>query len=473
MSLVRVYNLGELQLKVSPFLQKEGGLLHCYNAERDGYGNYTKRPGYISYLGTADGLPVNTLFSWIRNDGTTFHNYRYSGSVLYYSKQGTGAWTIPDNGTYTSNSHIGYAVLDDVMITGDGTAATRHTTSGTLFVNTDYAPKSSQFIEYQGRIYSGRGTANAGTDTNWFYSSTGTATDWTTDSSSIRIPGEGKILSSFKSADRGIVTKDTGAIFKWDGDYLIDTVTNLGPSSPYSIVSMENNKIWLNRKGFYGFSGIRPQILSNAIERQIYNQANTGIAGSIFDTAPAGAYKYDYFCAVGTVTDDLTGKTISNCVMKYNYQDNEWANWKFSHTPTAFGSYKDQSGDEQLIWGDANGQCYQLAGTALSDAGLPIESELMGVLHFGSPETDKKFNYIWAFTNPGCQAKIQVAVADTFTKGKLNWIDLKQTQDGVMEARFPSGSQGKLLFWKLYEMSKDARWVFYGFSVDFDLIKHT
>jgi hypothetical protein len=90
----------------------------------------------------------------------------------------------------------------------------------------------------------------------------------------------------------------------------------------------------------------------------------------------------------------------------------------------------------------------------------------------GAPETDKKFNYIWAFSSPGCRANIQVAVADTFTKGKLNWIDLKQTEDGVMEARFPSGTQGKLLFWKLYEMSKESRWVFYGFSLDYTLIKH-
>jgi hypothetical protein len=473
MSITRVFNLGELQLKVSPFLQKEGSLLRCLNVERDATGNYKKRRGYTTYLGTADGFRVNSLFSWIKNDGTTFHNYRYSGSTLYYSKQGTTAWTAPTNGTFTTNSYMGHEVLDDVMIVGDGTAPTSSSTSGTLFGTVAGAPRSSQFIEFQGRIYAGRGTANSGTDTNWFYSSTGTATDWTTDSSSIRIPGEGKILSSFKSSDRGIVTKDTGNIFKWDGDNLVDTVTNLGPSSPYSIASIEGYRLWLNRKGFYGFGGVRPEIVSNAIERQIYNDANTGIIGSQFDVAPAGIYKYDYFCAVGSLTDDLTGETVPNCVMKYNFQDNEWANWSFANFPTAFGAYKDEAGNEQLIWGDAGGQCYKLSGTALSDNGQPIETAMMGMLHFGNPETDKKFNYIWAFSSPGCQAKVQVAVADTFTKGKLNWIDLKQTKDGVMEARFPAGTQGKLLFWKHYEMSKDAKWTFYGFSVDKTDIKRT
>jgi len=469
----RVYNLGELQLNVSPFLQKEGGLLRCVNVERDGFGYYKKRRGYGTYLGTADNSKVNSLFSWIRNDGTTFHNYRYSGSTLYYSKQGTGAWTVPTNGTFTNNSYIGHAVLDDVMILGDGTAATKHTTSGTLMIDTTAAPKSSQFIDYQGRIYSGRGTANAGTDTNWFYSTTGTSTDWTTDSSSIRIPGEGKILSSFKSSDRGIITKDTGNIFKWDGDYLIDTATNLGPSSPYSIASIEGYKLWLNRKGFYGFGGVRPEIVSNAIQRQIYNDSNTGIIGSMFDVAPAGIYKYDYFCAVGTITDDLTGEPVPDCVMKYNFQDNEWANWQLANFPTSFMTYKDAAGDEQLVFGDSTGQCYQFDPTAVSDNGKPIESTLMGVLHLGAPESDKKFNYIWAFTNPGCRAKIQVAISDTFTKGKLNWIDLKQTRDGVMEARFPQGSRGKLLFWKLYEKSTEAKWIFYGFSINSDVIERT
>jgi len=471
MAVTRVFNLGELQLNISPFLQKEGSLLRCVNVERDGYGNYTKRRGYTTYLGTGDGLKVNSLFSWIRNDGTTFYNYRYSGSTLYYSTKGTGDWTACGLGTFTDGAYIGHEVLDDVMIVGDGTAETMHTTSGTNFATTTAAPKASQFIEYQGRIYAGRGTANSGTDTNWFYSSTGTATDWTTDSSSIRVPGEGKILSSFKSSDRGIVTKDTGAIFKWNGDSLIDTVTNLGPSSPYSIASVEGYKLWLNRKGFYGFGGVRPEIVSNAIERQIYNGANTGIIGTMFDVAPAGIYKYDYFCAVGSVTDDLTGETVPNCVMKYNFQDNEWANWSFANFPTAFTTYKDSSGDEQMIWGDSTGQCYNLSGTALSDNGVAIESTLMGMLHFGQPENDKKFNYIWAFANPGCQARIQVAVSDSFTKGKLNWIDLKQTKDGVMEARFPVGTQGKLLFWKLYEMSKDAKWTFYGFSISYDILK--
>jgi len=470
MAIDRAFSLGELQLKVSPFLQQKGSLLRSLNVQRDSIGAYQKRPGYTTYLGTPDNSQVNTLFSWTRNNGTTLYTYRYSGSVLYYSTQGTGDWTVCGAGTFTPNSKIGYTSYDDVMIVGDGTAVTRHTTTGTSFTTTSGAPLSSQFVEYQGRIYSGRGTATAGTDTNLFYSTTGTVTDWTTDSSSIRIPGEGRILSVFKANDKVVITKTSGLMYKWDGYSLIDNVTDFGPTSPYSIADVEGYKIYLNRRGIFGYGGNRPEILSNPIQRQIYNDLGSGITGANFSTAPAEIFKYDYMAAVGTITDDLTDQTISDCILRYNYQQNEWGNWKFANNPTAMHSYTDASGDEQFIWGDSGGQCYKLSGTALSDNGQAIESVLMGMLHYDQPETEKKFNYIWAFTNPGCQAKIQVAIGNTFTKGKLNWIDLKQTSDGVMEARFPSGSQGRLLFWKLYESSKASRYNFYGFSTDVEFL---
>lgn len=472
MAIDRCYNLSELQLKVSPFLQQKGSLLRSINAERDSIGAYKKRSGYTTYLGTPDNNPVNSLFSWTKNDGTTLHTYRYSGSTLYYSTQGTGAWTPCGAGTFTTNSKIGYAVLDDVMILGDGTAVTRHTTNGTSFTDTTAAPLSSQFVEYQGRIYSGRGTANAGTDTNLFYSTTGTATDWTTDSSSIRIPGEGKILSVFKANDKVVITKTSGLMYKWDGYSLIDNVTDFGPTSPYSIADVEGYKIYLNRRGVFGYGGGRPEILSNPIQRQIYNDLGSGIPGTNFNTAPAGIFKYDYMCAVGTITDDLTNQTISDCILRYNYQQNEFGNWQFANNPTAMHSYTDASGNEQFIWGDKNGQCYQLAGTALSDNGNAIESVLMGVLHFDAPANDKKFNHISAFFNPGCSASIQIAVADTFTKGKLNWVDIGSTKDGNVEYRFPSGTQGKLLFWKIYESGKSSRWNFYGFEINYDIVEH-
>jgi hypothetical protein len=463
MAKLRAFSLGSLNLMVSPFLHKEGELIRSVNVTSFPTGAKSKRNGYGTLLGTPDNSKVTALFDWHKQDGTTFWLYRVSNGIIHYSTQGTGAWTVCGNGTLTVGATPGHAVLEDTMILGDGTALSRHTTDGTSFTNTDAAPYAQFWEMYQNRIYAG------GTGSDLFYSTTGTPTNWITDSTSVRIPGPGKFNGLIKIADRLVSTKNSGAAFRWDGYNLYDLSTNNGPSSPNSIKKIENFNFWLNREGFNSFDGNDTQLISNPIQRQIYNDTGTAIAGSEFDTLPSVAHKQEYITSLGTITDDLTGETVSNCIAVYDYQHNEWGNYSFADYPTAWHSYKDNNGDEQLIFGDATGQCYTFGGDYTSDNGEPIQSIIEGVLHFGSPEADKKFNYLWAFANPGCQATMQIAIADTFTKGKLNWINVGQFVDGVAEMRFPQNSDGKLMFWKLSEVSTTSRFTFYGFVLDVDV----
>jgi hypothetical protein len=462
----RIYNLGALNLKTNPLAQNDGGLIRAVNVERDNIGGWKQRPGYNTFLGTTGTTAIKSLWSWFRNDGTTNYIYKYSDNKVYYSFQGTGAWSIAGNGTLTGG-YTGHAVLDDVMIIGDGASATRHSTNGTSFTNTTSAPLASEFDEFQGRIWAGRGTATTGTATDLIYSTVGTASNWTTDSSSIRIPGAGRINAVFKANDRILATKEALNMFRYDGDSLLDLATDMGPSSPYAIGEVEGYRIWPNRSvGFVGYGGGRPEVISNAIDRQLFNDSGSAVIGTNWGTMQGIVYRNNYFCTVGTTTDDLTGETVSNCIQKYDFAQNEWANWQFANTPTAFGTYLDTAGDIQLIWGDSAGQCYQLSGTALSDNGSSINSVIEGVLHFGVPETDKKFNYIWMFANPGMEATVQIAIGDNFTKGKKKWINLKQSENGVVESRFPEGSRGKLLFYKISDSSRSARWAINGIAVD-------
>lgn len=468
---VPIHNISGLNLRTSAFLQGDGQILRALNVERDSIGAWRKRAGYITYLGTPDNNQLNSLFSWTRNDGTSFYTYRASGSILYHSVQGTGAWTVSGNGTITNNGHFGHTVLDGVLIGGDGTTASRHSTSGTNFSDTSGAPLAEHWEEFQGRVWAARGTAVTGTNTDMFYSATGTATNWVTDSSSIRIPGPGRVNSLFKVSDLLHATKDSGLVFQNDGFRLIDLATNLGPSSPYSIGNVEGYRIWLNRVGVFGHGGARPELLSNSIQRQIYNDSGSAIAGTTFSNAPGITYKYDWFCSVGTITEDLTNYTIPDAILKYDFQMDEFVNWRFANRPTAFGTYQDASGDQQLLFGDSGGQCYQFSGTATTDNGASIEAVLMGFIHGGTFD-DKKWVRITPMTNPGCEAKIQIALSDTFTYNKLKWIDLGDLHDGVREFRFPVGSRGRFLFWKLYESSRDSRFQFYGFDIDVEIIKH-
>lgn len=468
MPVVSISNITGLNLFINPLNLNNGELLKSVNMYSFPYGGKRKRSGYATYLGTPDTAEITTLFSWARNDGTTFHNYRVSGSKIYYSAQGTGAWTVCGNGTVSNGAHVGYAVLDDVLILGDGVGSTRHTTDGTSFTNTTLAPIGQFFAQYQNSIWIG------GTASTLFKSSSNSATDWatsgTSDSTSYTIPGPGKMGALFTCADRLQITKNSGAMYNFDGFRITDMGTDNGPSSPYSVDSADGFYFWLNRKGYSGFGGARPQLLSNAIQPQIYNPVGSAIAGTAFDTAPGVVHKYDYLASVGTVTDDVVRQTISNCVQLYDYQKNEFYNFSLAHRPTAWLSYVDNNRNEQLMFGNSSGQCYQFSGTARSDAGSAIQTGMQFMVNTGAEYYEKKFKYIWLFFNPGNEAQVQISVGDSYDTASKNWVDIGDCSSGVIMYEFPIGSRGRLCFVNINESSKNSDFIFYGYAIDAEAV---
>lgn len=462
---LRVYNIKGINTYTNPYLKDTGELLTGINVVSDPYGAKTKRMGYSTFLGTPDTAQVNSLFS--KYYGTALYLYRASGSALYHSKDGTADWTLATNGTIGNGAHVGYAELGNTLILGDGAGSTRHTTNGTAFTDTTLAPVSKYFEQYLNRIYV------SGTASTMFYSTTNDATNWSTsgtaDSSSLTIPGAGNINGLFKCSDRLVASKDSGLMYRWDGYSLADMATSQGLSSPYSLAQKEGFYFYLNRDGYQGYGGVKPQLLSNKIQSQIHNNQGSAIAGSVFDTAPATVHYYDYLSAVGTVTDGFTEETITNCVQKYDFQKNEFLNWSLGVNPTAWHSYKDINGVQQLIFGDANGQCYKFSGTATTDNGTAIASKIRLVVDGNMPEDDKLWRFIWLSFNPGCNAKVRIAASDTYQKDFQKWIDIDDVTSGMCEFRFPNGMRSKLLFIEVYESSKDAPFTFYGFSIDADV----
>lgn len=465
---LRVANLGGINLYTNPLLKKDGDAIRAVNVTSEPYGAKSKRSGYITFLGTADGQQVNSLFSWTKNDGTSLFLYRASGTLLQYSLQGTGAWTTAVNGTISNGGHVGYAVLDNTLIIGDGVGSTRHTTNGTSFTDTVLAPVGEHFAQYQNRIYLG------GTSSTLFYSTTNDATNWSTggtaDSSSLQIPGAGKIHKIFKCADRLVSSKSSGEMYRWDGYSLVDMATKQGPTSPYAVDQKEGYYFWPNRDGIQGYDGSRPRLLSNAIQPMIYNNTGSAIAGTVFDNSPAVTHRYDYLWSCGTVTDGFTLETTTNTVIKYDMRTNEFLTWDLAHRPTAWHSYKDVNGVQQLIFGDSSGQCYQFSGTATTDAGTAISTYLEYVIDLSQPENDKLWRWFWGFFNPGCQAKIQIVIGDTYRRDSKLLQEIRDTTSGVVEVRLPTdNARGKLLFIRVYESSKEAPFTFYGFMLDADI----
>ena len=465
---VNNFDIKGLNLFVSPLVKDDSELLRAVNVETYPHGAKSKRMGYDAFLGTPDASQVNSLFQWGKNDGTSMWLYRASGSALYYSTQGTGAWTLCGGGTITAGGYVGHAVLGDTLIVGDGAGSTRHTTNGTSFTNTTLAPVSPYFAQYQNRIYA------SGTASDLFYSSANDATNWalsgTSDSSSIKMPGAGKNSQVFTSNDRLIVTKNSNLMFKWDGYNVVDTSTTLGPSSPQTVDQIEGYNFWVNRLGLFGYGGVLPELLSNAIQPLFYNDAGGGAVGTRFDTLPGVSHRYDYFASLGTVTDDITNIAVPDCVMKYDVRHSEFLNWSFYDLPTAWCSYKDSTGNQQLIFGNASGQCFKLNGDTTTDNGNPITSVMEFTVTMGQPQLEKKWRWWTGIFNPGCEAKIAVATGDTYVKGEKKWIEMGDAHTGVVNLRFPEDCRGRLLFIKIYESSKTTGFTFYGYSVNADLI---
>ena len=457
---------------VNPFQVQDGNIIHSLNMESVPLGGKRKRAGYTTFLGTPDTSTVNSLFSWIKNDGSTFYLYRASSTGLYSSAQGTGAWTITGNGTIASGAHVMSNVLDNTLFVADGVGSTRHSTSGTNFTDTSGAPIAVDLAQYQNRIYA------AGTSSSLFYSTAGTGTDWVTDSTSIFIPGEGKLSRIYKASDRLFSAKNSGFIYRWDGETLIDMATRLGPSSPYSVGQVEDYRFWLNRLGVFTSNGGAAQLISNPIQNQIYNDSGSAIIGTSFDSAPGGVYKYNYFVSAGTLTDDFTGITINDAIIKYDYQKNEFSNYRFANYPTSFASYKDTSGVDQFIFGDASGQCYQLSGTATTDNGSAIEASLLLVIHGNIPHTQKDFRTLEVFTNPGCAARVQFMCADTndrfspWAREQAHvWTELGDLHSGYTLFAFPGGSRGRLLYLRIYDNGSNNRLDLYSIKYTFDIVK--
>lgn len=465
-----VSSFGGINTYQNPFSLPDGNVIHSVNMDSFPLGAKKKRSGYVTYLGTPDNSTVNTLFSWQKNDGSIY-NYRASGSVLYSSLQGTGDWTVTGNGTISSGAHVSFAVQDNTLFMADGVGSTRHTTSGTDWTNTSGAPIAVDLAPYQGRIYA------AGTSSSLFYSTAGTGTDWITDSSSIFIPNDGKLSRIFVSSDRLVITKNSGLMYRWDGDSLIDMATKLGPSSPYSLGSVEGYRFWLNRLGIFTSNAGAPQLVSNPIQNQIYNDSGSAVIGTSFNSAPSGVSKYNYFTSVGTLTDDFTKITIPDAIIKYDYQKNEFLNYRFNNFPTACTSYKDVNGVDQFIFGDQAGQVYQLSGTAKSDNGTPIESSLIVILHANMPHVMKDFRRIEFFTNPGCGARVRYATVDAseifnpFNKeGPFKWKELCDLHKGYTQVDFPPESRGSLTYLQFYDNGSNDRFNLYSLSYTYDVV---
>lgn len=473
MAKIDYYDFRGVELNASPLKNLDGGLVKCQNMDFGIDGSLRKRSGYITALGTVNGQ-INDLFSWRQQDNSTLYLYNMSSDgKLRYSVQGTGAWTVAVNGTFSVFSgFVGKAILEDEIIIGDNVGSTRHSANGTSFTDTTLAPLTNKLATSNAtqRVFA------AGTGNTLFYSSTGDASNWnlsgTSDSSSINIPGEGRLVSVNEIGGEIVTTKVGGVIAHWDGFRLYINPSNEGPSGDASMAQENGLWFWINRNGVYGFDGNLPKKISRPIDDFFRNQSGYGINTSQFALAPGVTYKENYLVSVGSVVSSILNETIDRCVLKFEVPYNRWSWYKMAHEPTAFLNYLENSNEQTLLFGAGSsvGQVYKMVGTATSDAGSAISCVAQGIVNMGYPGREKILNGLDIFTSPGCSAKFEYCLANTIDFDALNWQSVGDLHTGVCEYQAPPAQRGRFLHWRLYESSTDAPFTFYGFSAEVNLI---
>ncbi len=464
MPVISINNFQGINTNINPLSIQDGQLIQCQNMIGTPFGALAKRPGYVFYEGLADSNPVHSLFTWYRNDGSTFFNYRFGGSVLYFSQQGTTNWSVCINGTFPGQGYMGYDILDDVMMVGNGIDPTKHSLDGTSFIDTTLAPVASKFVQYQNRIYA------MGTASTLFWSAIDDATNWqtsgTSDSSSINIPGEGRLFNIIKNNNTLLLHKSARRqIYRWNGVTLVDSATNTGMTSTQAYAQSEDIGFWNNRLGIYAYNGGNPQIISNPIQNMI-----DGIHGNNYGTMPGEVHVYNYYLAVGDTSDAFVGNTLNNSIFKYDVRLNNWGVWTLNHKPTAFNSYIDAGLDQLFIFGADDGQCFVFRNEFNNDSGAPIEGVVEFIVKAGTLK-DKNWYNVRVSCNPGCEAQVEVAVTNTLTERARKYVSLGQVVDGVLDARIPSNmARGRFMFVKVSDTTTSHSFILYGAEIDYDLV---
>jgi hypothetical protein len=210
-----------------------------------------------------------------------------------------------------------------------------------------------------------------------------------------------------------VLHKSSGGIYLYNGNTISNPLQANNPAfnapgqasvSPYAIDQINGNEFFLNHDGVYIYTGGYPTNISYSVYDFIQN-----MDPSQYQKAPGIAFNQKYYLAIGTVTDNL-GYTIPNCILVYDYILNLWETCSFDTLPTTWCVVVDNSGQQQLLFGDSTGQVYQY-NIGIANNSQPANAILeTHYLTWGAPEKTKEWQSYVINTNPGANFQLQTAV---------------------------------------------------------------
>src|SRR5690606_22086583 len=163
---------------------------------------------------------------------------------------------------------------------------------------------------------------------------------------------------------------------------------------------------------------------------------NTGIPGTLFPDLAGGEYFYHYYLSEGSWTDPMTGYSLNNAVLVYDYLQNQYHNNQWPFLPTSYGQYTDKDGVTWMRLGSEEGQVYRVNPAATDDDGEAIEAYMEGLSIIKQGFKDNKDYRAWVHTNPGCQAKLQFSLTNNLNQATRQWFDVGDLTSGITYVEF-------------------------------------
>lgn len=324
-------------------------------------GRATIRPGLTQLGGQiVDNKTVNGLFLFKKADGTkhllAVVNNAGDTNAGIYSLSGSN-WGSADT-TITASTRARFVTyLDTVSVLyGD----VKSTADGTTWVTTGGAHDTANFpdgrfaVEFKDRIYA---AGVAAEPDRLYYSSlpNAGAISWTVGNGFIDVEpeeGTGAITALSKVPGYVLIFKER-SFKRWDGQSTFpESMLNLGTSSQESVVIGRQSVFFFNSKGIWETTGGYPRKISRRVQDII-----EAISSTYYDNVSGWCDGDRVFYSIGDVT--VYGISISNAVLCYSIDSQNWALFSFPTEMSYFGEYIDSNNAEFTVAGDDDGNVWK------------------------------------------------------------------------------------------------------------------
>ena len=409
---------------MSPFLMKDSDLLSCVNMYTRQYGAKKTRFGYQVLLDNPDNSQVQALnFSeygsnryLMRVSGSKVYSYPFSGGTTWGSSTlslDSSPTTIPQ---FTQLSGQGIPVGSPVESTNythmvDGATGYLCTTDGINFTTFPFltplaANPPSLLTAWQGRAFANSDTTRFAFSSSQFdlyvnpnYSDPGQVNrpwniplvDANNDPGAWGVPDQqnagfyGNMIMLTDGINRVNAYYQNG-IVKWNGQTTIEMPFN-DAIVPNMITTGQRTQLdyFVSYGRIYSNDGTSINEVSFGVRKILEDTFfNNGVGPNAFAFSWS-SYVFFYF---GNMTVD--GKLLTNAMLVYNEDFNEWYVWSLAHNMSCMSTYTDVNGNVVLISGDVNGNTYVWDKSYTTDAGQPISYYMRTkFFDFGSPDKSK------------------------------------------------------------------------------------